>query len=504
LDRKASTFLLSVLVRGGSVSVRAPPLKHEEPGMPPGSEFGGWGKGSLLRRPLPAIAALGPILLLALLPALLLTLEAGLALLLLALEAGLALLLLALEAGLALNLLALLAPLLLLDLTLSSLLLLEVLALLAGLALDLAQLALLAPLLLLDLALGSLLLLELLALLAGLTLDLVQLALLTQLLLLKLALSPLLLLELLALEARLLARSLALLSLLALSPLLLPLLLLLLAGDLAVLASVEALTLESPLRLLLAELALLPAAPEGLRGGRGRQHRTPGYRAVGRQRHPAPLHLRPEEGDPVVLEARAPVPLILTQIGDLIARHAAGKPLDAVVRHAPVVDRVVAPVVAGDVAAPAIDPLAVRVRRRVVVDARRQEPVVRHEEVVVGRQPNVQRHTRPVVGIRRQGSPADVVVRLLPGDPGRRPIIAGDPLPTVVGVVIPATIVVGRPAVGLVRDPGPAVLGPHPAPVLIGAPGARHVARRPDPAVPRPFDPVAIRGEVVVEEAQVH
>ena len=476
---------------------------------------------SLLRRPPALVAALGPVLLLALLPALLLTLDAGLALLLLTLETRLALHLLALDTRLAL-LLALNArralPLLLaLDTRLVALLLL---ALDTELALGL--LPLLLYLALLVLALGEGLAPELI-LLPSLCLlpfklcptlgPFLLLALHLCLALLLLAagerLTPLglyLPLLLLAAGEGLVPLGLYLLLPLPLEPLLLDLLL---ASDLAALTGFEALACNHPplrlhLRLLLADQTRLLPVPEGLPSGRGRQHRTTGHWTAGRRRHPGPLHLRPEELDLVVREARAPVALASIQVGDLIARHAAIHPLDAVERHAPVVDRVVPPVVAGDVAAPAVDPLAVRVRRRVAVDVVRQEPALRHEEVVGGRQTDVQRHARPVIDVRRQGSPTHVVVRLLPGHPGRSPLLAGDPLPTVVGVVIPAAIVIGRPAVGLVRDPGPAVLGPDPAPVLIGAPGARHVPRRPDPAVPRALDPVPVGGEVVVEEADVH
>ena len=93
------------------------------------------------------------------------------------------------------------------------------------------------------------------------------------------------------------------LLLLPLDPLLLHLLLAgSLASNRAVLTRVDALTTgldtlipESPLRLLTADLARLLTVPEGLLGGRGRQHGTPGYLAVGRCRHPGPLHLRPED-----------------------------------------------------------------------------------------------------------------------------------------------------------------------------------------------------------------
>src|SRR5436305_2843452 len=111
---------------------------------------------------------------------------------------------------------------------------------------------------------------------------------------------------------------------------------------------------------------------------------------------------------------------------------------------------------------------------------------------------------RSDVGARGQGSPADVVVAFLPGDPGRTPVVAGHPGPTDLGVLIPAAVMVGGPAVGLVGEPGPPLVAPHPVSGLIGAPARGDRARRPDPAVARALDPVPVRRQAVVEEAQVH
>src|SRR6185312_2233109 len=107
------------------------------------------------------------------------------------------------------------------------------------------------------------------------------------------------------------------------------------------------------------------------------------------------------------------------------------------------------------------------------------------------------------VGAGGQRSPADVVVAFLPGDPGRSPVVAGNPGPADLRVLIPAAVVVGRPSIRLVGEPGPTLVAPDPVTGLIAAPARGHVARRPDPPVARALDPVAVGGETVVEKAEV-
>ncbi len=199
------------------------------------------------------------------------------------------------------------------------------------------------------------------------------------------------------------------------------------------------------------------------------------------------------------------MPLVPAQIADLEALHAAACPLlHAVDREAGVEDLIVEAVVAGEAAAAAIDAVTLPARGLEADETRLQEPVLRHEDEGVRREVQGDGHSRAVVVRGRQGSPADVVVARLPVDPGRSPLVAGDPAPAVVGVVIPAAVVIGRPAEGLVRDPGPAEVGPHPVARLVGAPRCGDSPRPPDPAVPRALDPVSVGGKVVVEEADVH
>src|SRR5205823_4626080 len=101
----------------------------------------------------------------------------------------------------------------------------------------------------------------------------------------------------------------------------------------------------------------------------------------------------------------------------------------------------------------------------------------------LGREIDVYGDSRAIGVRRRQRSPADVVVARLPVDPGRSPLVTRDPFPAVVGVVVPAAVVISRPAERLVGDPGPAEVGPHPVAVLIRVPRCDGDARGPDPAV---------------------
>ena len=75
-----------------------------------------------------------------------------------------------------------------------------------------------------------------------------------------------------------------------------------------------------------------------------------------------------------------------------------------------------------------------------------------------------------VEGLGRQRSPAEIVVVLAPRNPGRRPVISRHPNPPVLGEKHPSSIVVDRPAKGLIREPGPPLIRIHPAPPGVGPP----------------------------------
>src|SRR6185369_10941778 len=59
------------------------------------------------------------------------------------------------------------------------------------------------------------------------------------------------------------------------------------------------------------------------------------------------------------------------------------------------------------------------------------------------------------------------------------------------------------PAPGLVRDPGPAVVGVDPVPLGIGPPADRHPSWLPHPSVAGALEPAAIGGELAVKDALV-
>ena len=68
-------------------------------------------------------------------------------------------------------------------------------------------------------------------------------------------------------------------------------------------------------------------------------------------------------------------------------------------------------------------------------------------------------------------SPANVFITFPPGNPGRGPLIAGDPAPSGPADIDPSAIVVGCPAKALVGVPVPAAIGPNPVSVSVRSPG---------------------------------
>ena len=97
-------------------------------------------------------------------------------------------------------------------------------------------------------------------------------------------------------------------------------------------------------------------------------------------------------------------------------------------------------------------------------------------------------------GLGRQGGPADVVAALTPGDPCGCPFATGDPKPAVATEIDPAAVVVGGPAKGFIRLPGPAEGGPAPAAIDVGPPrsGAGEPGLEAE-AVSADIDPAAMR-----------
>lgn len=144
-----------------------------------------------------------------------------------------------------------------------------------------------------------------------------------------------------------------------------------------------------------------PVRPMGCDGGRrcgSRQHRAPRDRTAGGRRHLRFIDLWAEDRDPVLGHPGALVPLVGIQIGDLVAGHgAAHHPLEAVDLYPLIEHPVVDDVVARDVAAGAVDSLAVGPRYKVGVEPRSQELALRHEDVGVGSEGDVQLDAGPEI-----------------------------------------------------------------------------------------------------------
>jgi hypothetical protein len=96
----------------------------------------------------------------------------------------------------------------------------------------------------------------------------------------------------------------------------------------------------------------------------------------------------------------------------------------------------------------------------------------------------------------RQRRPTRIVVAVAPIDPGRRPLVAGHPVPAEASLECPTTVVVDDPApIGfdIVGDPVPApLIGINPVPVSVWTPIRRHAGRYPDVAEPRMRAPTAV------------
>ena len=104
----------------------------------------------------------------------------------------------------------------------------------------------------------------------------------------------------------------------------------------------------------------------------------------------------------------------------------------------------------------------------------------------------------------RQRRPTDETAPPAPADPGGPPLRARHPGPAAVVLVVkPASVVKGNRTPGIRGNPGPAIIiGEHPVTERIGPPILRHV-RIPNPAIGFKLAPVAVRGQLVVEKAEV-
>ena len=102
---------------------------------------------------------------------------------------------------------------------------------------------------------------------------------------------------------------------------------------------------------------------------------------------------------------------------------------------------------------------------------------------------------------RRQRRPTDVIVALTPGNPRRRPFVAGHPDPANVAQAGPASVMICGPTKRLVRNPGPTGIGVNPPAVGVGTPVSRRLrfARLPNVTVIAGLAPRAVTIELRVE-----
>ncbi len=128
------------------------------------------------------------------------------------------------------------------------------------------------------------------------------------------------------------------------------------------------------------------------------------------------------------------------------------------------------------------------------------EAILVRTDIVITIRPIVDASSAIEARFRRQRGPADVVITLAPGNPGRRPFIAGHPNPADIAQARPTSVVIRRPTERLFRDPSPARVGINPVAIGVWTPGARlRLARLPDVTVIGRLTPIAISVELGVE-----
>src|SRR5207249_9934094 len=112
------------------------------------------------------------------------------------------------------------------------------------------------------------------------------------------------------------------------------------------------------------------------------------------------------------------------------------------------------------------------------------EAILVRTDVVITVRPIVDAGSAIEARFRRQWGPTDVVTALAPGNPRRRPFIAGHPDPADIAQPRPTSVVTRRPTKRLLRDPSPANVRVNPVAIGVWAPGARlRLGRLPDVTV---------------------
>ena len=110
----------------------------------------------------------------------------------------------------------------------------------------------------------------------------------------------------------------------------------------------------------------------------------------------------------------------------------------------------------------------------------------------------------PAQGFRGQRGPTHVRITAPPANPGGCPLVTRHPDPAAPVEQRPAAVMVASPTKWLAGEPGPTVIGTHPAPVEVGAPArTTHSGGLPHVPVGRGFDPGAIGGKRIIKRAVV-
>ena len=112
-------------------------------------------------------------------------------------------------------------------------------------------------------------------------------------------------------------------------------------------------------------------------------------------------------------------------------------------------------------------------------------------------------HSGAELDARRKRRPAHVLVIRPPGHPGGAPDRAGNPEPADVVIPVPAAIMEGNISPFLVRDPGPAVVGPDPMSIAIRPPAVAHMPGGPNVAVGIEADPASIGGQTIIKVGRI-
>jgi len=96
---------------------------------------------------------------------------------------------------------------------------------------------------------------------------------------------------------------------------------------------------------------------------------------------------------------------------------------------------------------------------------------------------------------RRTRRPSDITATLAPANPGRFPLGARNPAPSIIRIINPSTIVIARPCPRFITLPIPATVGPNPSAVAVWPPFSADASRVPASSVSAEFHPGAICGK---------